>query len=67
MCCLLGAGGKLIGRKLQAKAKRHNQIRVLADSNVNTISGRISAALADESFLMKSFACYCLKLTNTVR
>ena len=38
VCGLLGAGGKLIDRKLQAKAKKHNQIRVLADSKLNTIS-----------------------------
>ena len=47
VCGLLGAGGKLIGLKLQAKARKHNQIRVLADTKLNTISDYISAALAD--------------------
>ena len=55
MCGLLGAGGKLIGRKLQAKAKRHNQIRVLAESKLNTIADHISAALADDKISDEEF------------
>ena len=31
VCGLLGAGGKIIGRKLQKKARKHDQIRVLAE------------------------------------
>ena len=50
-------GGKLISRKLQAKAKKHNPIRVVADSKLNKISDHISAALddgkiSDEEFRM---------------
>ena len=30
VCGLLGAGEKFIGRRLQAKARKHDQIRVLA-------------------------------------
>ena len=52
---LLGAGGKLIGRKLQAKAKKHNQILVLADSKLNTISDHISVALADDKMFDEEF------------
>ena len=48
VCGLLGAGGKLIDRKLQGKAKNHNQIRVLADSKLNTIADHVSAAEADD-------------------
>ena len=55
VCGLLGAGGKLIGRKLQAKAKKHNQIRVLADSKLNTISDHILAALADDKISDEEF------------
>ena len=55
VCTLLGAGGKLIGRKLQAKAKKHNQIRVLADSKLNTIADHVSAALADDKFSDEEF------------
>ncbi|MCU7902349.1 MAG: hypothetical protein KZQ66_10420, partial [Candidatus Thiodiazotropha sp. (ex Lucinoma aequizonata)] len=45
VCGLLGAGGKLVGRRLQAKAKKHNQIRVLAESKLNSVADRISVAL----------------------
>ena len=55
VCGLLGAGGKLIGRKLQAKAKKHNQIRVLADSKLNTISDHVSATLADDKISDEEF------------
>ena len=44
---LAGSRRKTLGRKLQAKAKKHNQFRVLADSKLNTNSDHISAALAD--------------------
>ena len=55
VCGLLGAGGKIIGRKLQAKAKKHNQTCVLADSKLNTISDHILAALADDKISDKEF------------
>ena len=48
VCGLLGAGGKIIGRRLQAKASKHDQIRVLAESKLNTIADRISSALTDD-------------------
>ena len=31
VCGLLGAGGKLVGRRLQAKARKHDLIRGLAE------------------------------------
>lgn len=34
-CGLLGASGKFIAQKLQAKARKHDQIRVLAESKLN--------------------------------
>ena len=46
-CGLLGAGGRFICRKLEAKARKHDQIRVLALSKLNTIADRISTALTD--------------------
>ena len=55
VCGLLGAGGKLIGRKLQAKAKKHTQIRVLAVSKLNTISDHISGTLADDKISDEEF------------
>ena len=48
VCGLLGAGGNIIGRKLQAKAEKHNQIRVLAEPKLNTIADHVSVALADD-------------------
>ena len=48
VCGLLGVGGKLVGRKLQAKARKHDLIRGLAESKLNTIADRISVALNDD-------------------
>ena len=47
-CGLLGAGGRFICQKLEAKARKHDQIRVLAVSKLNSIADRISAALTDD-------------------
>lgn len=47
VCGLLGIAGKFISKRLQVKAKKHDQIRVLADSKLNTISDHISKALKD--------------------
>ena len=35
---LLGAGGKFIGQRLQTKARKPDQIRVLAESKLNAIA-----------------------------
>ena len=48
MCGLLGVGGKLVGRRLQAKARKHDLIRGLAESKLNTIADRISVAPNDD-------------------
>lgn len=55
VCGLLGAGGKLVGRRLQAKAKKHDQIRVLAESKLNSIADRISVALDDDKISDEEF------------
>ena len=44
VCGLLGAVGKLAGRRLQAKARKHDLIRCLVESKLNTIADRISVA-----------------------
>ena len=54
-CGLLGAGGKFIGRRLEAKARKHDQIRVLAESKLNTIADRISTALTDDKISEEEF------------
>ena len=55
MCGLLGAGGKFIGRKLQKRARKHDQIRVLAETKINTIADRISTALSDNKISDEEF------------
>ena len=55
MCGLLGVGGKLEGRRLQAKARKHGLIRGLAESKLNTIADRISVALNDDKITEEEF------------
>ena len=55
VCGLLGAGGKLAGRRLQAKVRKHDLIRGLAESKLNTIADRISVALNDDKITEKEF------------
>ena len=54
-CGLLGAGGRFICRKLEAKARKHDQIRVLAVAKLNSIADRISAALTDDKISEEEF------------
>ena len=46
-CGLLGVTGKFIDRRLSVKAKKHDKVRVLAESKLNTIAGHVIKALAD--------------------
>ena len=55
VCGLVGAGGKFIGRRLGVKARKHDQIRVLAESKLNTIADRISTALTDDKISEEEF------------
>ena len=55
VCGLLGAGAKLVGRRLQAKARKHDLIRSLAESKLNTIADRISVALNDDKITEEEF------------
>ena len=50
-----GAGEKLVGRRLQAKARKHDLIRGLAESKLNTIADRISVALNDDKITKEEF------------
>ena len=54
-CGLLGASGKFISQNLQAKARKHDQIRVLAESKLNSIADRISVALNDDQISEEEF------------
>ena len=55
VCGLLGASGKVLGRRLQAKATKHNQIRALAESKLNSVADRIAAALTDDKISDEEF------------
>ena len=46
-CGLLGVAGKFIGRRLSVKAKKHDEVRVLVESKLNTIADHVSRALTD--------------------
>ena len=46
-CGALETTGKFIGRRLAVKAKKHNQIMVLAEGKINTIANHVSTALID--------------------
>ena len=56
---VLGAIGRIVGRKLTIKAEKHEKIKTLADTKLNTISEYISKALEDDSI---SDDEYCLVL-----
>ena len=47
LCGVAGAAGKIAGRRLAVKIKKHCEIRVLAASKLNTISDHVSRALMD--------------------
>ena len=55
VCGLLGALGKLAGRKLQAKARKHYLIRGLGESKLNTIADRISVSQNDDKITKEEF------------
>jgi len=46
-CGLLGVAGKFISRRLNIKAKKHDEIRVLCDSKLNAITDYVSTALIE--------------------
>ena len=54
-CGLLGASGRFICRKLEAKARKHDQIRVLSVSKLNSLADRISAALTNDKISEEEF------------
>ena len=54
-CGLLSIAGKFASRRLSVKAKKHSQIRILADSKLNTISDHVSKALTDGQISEEEF------------
>ena len=55
VCGLLGASGKSVGRRLQAKARKHDLIRGLAESKLNTIACRISTVRPTKTLPKRNF------------
>ena len=51
----VAGSGKFIGRRLGVKARKHDQIHVLAESKLNTIADRISTALTDDKISEEEF------------
>ena len=47
--------GKFLGRRLQAKARKHDQIRVLAESKLSSTADRISTSLNDDKISDEEF------------
>ena len=46
-CGLLGVAGKVVSRRLAVKAKKHDDIRVLALGKLDTIADHVSTVLVD--------------------
>ena len=55
ICCILGIGGTFIKKKLEKKAEKHHNIKLLCDSKINSIYDIVSKALEDGSFNDEQF------------
>ena len=55
-CGITGVAGKFIARRLQAKAKKHDEIRVLAESKLSSINSHIAKALEDNKISDDEFS-----------
>ena len=54
-CGLLGVTDKFICQRLSIKAKTHDEVRVLAESKLNTIADHVSTALAEGTISDEEF------------
>ena len=54
-CGILAVAGKYVGRRLATKAKKHDEIRVLANSKLNTVADHVSTALKDGEISDRQF------------
>ena len=54
-CGIIAVAGKCIGRRVATKALKHDKIRVLADSKMNTIASYVSKALDDGEITDQEF------------
>ena len=55
VCGLIGVSLKFVNRRLQFKAKKHNEIRILAESKLNSMKDLISRALHDGQITEQEF------------
>ena len=46
-CSAVKLAGKFVGRRLAVKAQKHDEVRVLVESKLNTIADYVSTALLD--------------------
>ena len=63
-CGLAGVGGKIISRKLIRKAKKHDDIRVLAISKLNSISDLVSKAIQDQQISSEEYSLILAEWKN---
>ena len=63
-CGILGVSGKFIGRRLAVKAKKHDNIRMLAESKLNTIADHVSCALIDGKISDEEFRLIIAEVTK---
>ena len=61
---LLGVLGKFISRRLEIQSIKHNEIRVLAESKLNTIQDYVSTALSDGNIDDKEFGLILSEITK---
>ena len=54
-CALISAGTKVATRRLRLKARKHDQVRVLAESKLNSIADLVSKALEDGEISHEEF------------
>lgn len=55
VCGILSMAGKFVRKRLEVKARKHDEIRVLADSKINTIIDYVSAALINNNISDEEF------------
>ena len=63
-CGLTSAACKFAGRRLRSKAKKHDEIWVLAESKLDTISDHILRALKDSSIGTNEFSMILDEVAN---
>jgi len=66
-CGVLGVTGKFVGRRLAVKAQKHDEVRVLAESKLNTIANHVSTACSTDKFLTMNLDWLSTRWQSTAR